>query len=194
MKINRHFILASASPRRKELLENLGLDFQIIPSDFPEITNPDSPQQTAIYNATGKAKDIAQQHPESLVLGVDTVVAYQHHILGKPQDREDAYRILKLLSNTTHQVISAIHLIDGQTGKEITKTSTTEVTIDPLTEEQIQAYLNSGEGVDKAAGYAIQGLGALFISEIAGDYFNVVGLPIHTLHQSFQELGLEILL
>ena len=186
MKINRKFILASQSPRRKELLEMIGLDFTIDPSDFDEHDNTGSPQSTAIHNAEGKAKEVAQRHPDALILGVDTVVYCRDRILGKPKDEADARRILNLLSGSTHEVISALCLIDSKTGATETATSTTEVTIDQLTPQQIEDYIACGEGADKAAGYAIQGLGALFVREIKGDYFNVVGLPLYSLNKMLE--------
>lgn len=191
MKINRQFILASQSPRRRELLEMLGVEFMVDPSDFVELEALQSPEQTAIHNAEGKAGQVAKKHPDAIILGVDTVVYCRDQILGKPKDDRDAERILKLLSGSTHQVISALTLIDTKSQQKLTQTQSTSVTMDKLSPEQISFYLSSGEGKDKAAGYAIQGLGSLFITEIHGDYFNVVGLPIRLLYTMLQELGIK---
>ena len=192
--MDKQIILASQSPRRKELLEDIGLHFIICPSDFEEITEGLEAKEMALHNAIGKAQSVAKHNRNSIVIGVDTVVAFQEHILGKPKDEEDAKRILRLLSNTTHKVISAICVIDTDSKKMITSTETTLVTMDRLEEDDIDAYIKHGEGKDKAAGYAIQGIGSLFITRIEGDYFNVVGLPIYRLRKILKEFGLKKLI
>lgn len=194
LKIPRQIVLASKSPRRKELLEGIGLKFLIHPSDFEERDTHITPEELALHNAMGKAQDVARHYKDALVIGVDTVVAFNDHFLGKPKDREDAKRILRILSNTTHKVISAICIIDTNTRKNVSAIETTFVTIDRLEESEIEAYVNSGEGVDKAGGYAIQGLGALFCRKIEGDYFNVVGLPIYRLRKLLKEFGIKRIL
>ena len=189
----KRIILASQSPRRKELLEGIGLDFEIHHSKFEELESHESPEELAIYNAVGKAQSLQRSYKNALIIGVDTVVAYKEHILGKPKDKEDARRILRLLSKTTHKVISAICILDTKNEKILTETVTTLVTMDRLDEKDIEDYINSGEGEDKAAGYAIQGLGSLFISKIEGDYFNVVGLPINKLRKMLKKFGVKSL-
>lgn len=188
----KQLVLASASPRRKELLENLQLDFLIHPSEFEEKDTHLTPEELALHNAIGKAQKVAKYYKDAIIIGVDTVVAFENHFLGKPKDKEDAARILRLLSNTTHKVITAICLFDTKADKNLTATETTLVTMDRLEEADIQAYIESGEGEDKAAGYAIQGLGSLFIKKIEGDYFNVVGLPVYRLRKMLQKLGIKI--
>lgn len=194
MQLPRQLILASQSPRRQELLKSLNLDFIIHPSNFKEKDVHLTLEQLAIHNAIGKAQDVAKYYRDALIIGVDTVVAFQDHQIGKPKDEEDAKRILRLLSNTTHKVISAICIIDSKTGKNISGLETTLVTMDRLEESDINAYIQSGEGQDKAAGYAIQGLGSLFIKRIAGDYFNVVGMPIFLFRKLLKEFGIKSLL
>lgn len=194
LKIPRQIILASKSPRRKELLEGVGLKFLVHPSDFEEKDTHITPEELALHNAMGKAQDVARHYKDALVIGVDTVVAFNDHFLGKPKDSEDAKRILRILSNTTHKVISAICIIDTNTKKNVSAIETTFVTIDRLEESDIEAYVNSGEGADKAGGYAIQGLGALFCRKIEGDYFNVVGLPIYRLRKLLKEFGIKRIL
>lgn len=159
--------------------------------DFEEIKEESdlAPEAIAMHNAEGKALEIAKKHPNSLILGVDTIGAYQHHILGKPKDLEDARRILKILNGTTHEVVSGICLIDTENNRKITKAEKTLVTFTKMSPQEIDAYLGSGESMDKAAAFAIQGLGSLFIEKIDGDYFNVVGLPIFRLYQMLKELG-----
>lgn len=187
---NKQIVLASASPRRKELLESIGLDFLVHESNFVERETHLTPEELAAHNAIGKAQDVAHHYKNALIIGVDTIVAFKNHFLGKPKDIEDAKRILHLLSGTTHKVITAICIIDTKTKKNISAVETTHVTIDRLEESDIEAYINSREGRDKAAGYAIQGLGALFIKKIDGDYFNVVGLPIYRLGKMLKEFDI----
>lgn len=194
MKIARQLVLASASPRRQELLKSLGLEFLIHPSNFIEKETHITPEELALHNAIGKAQDVMRHYKDALIVGVDTVVAFRDHFLGKPKNKEDAKRILRILSNTTHKVISAICIIDTKNGKNVSGIETTLITIDRLEESDIEAYVNSGEGVDKAGGYAIQGLGALFCKKIEGDYFNVVGLPIYRLRKLLKEFGIKKLL
>jgi len=192
--MDKQIILASKSPRRKELLEDIGLNFIVCPSDFEEKEKDLPAEEIALHNAIGKAQDVARHNRNSIVIGVDTVIAFQEHILGKPKDEEDAKRILRLLSNTTHKVISAICVIDTDSKKMITSTETTFVTMDRLEEDDIEAYIKHGEGKDKAAGYAIQGVGSLFIKKIEGDYFNVVGLPIYRLRKILKDFGIKKLI
>lgn len=182
-------VLASNSPRRKELLESIGLDFIVHPSKFEEKDTHLSPQELALHNAIGKAQNVARHYKEALIIGVDTVVAFENHFLGKPKDKEDHKRILRILSNTTHKVVTAICIINTKNGKNISATEETLVTMDRLDENDIEDYVNSGEGDDKAAGYAIQGLGSLFVKRIEGDYFNVVGLPVYRLRKLLKEFG-----
>ena len=183
MTTQKQLVLASKSPRRKELLEQIGLQFIIHPSDFEEKDEHLSAEELAMHNAMGKAQQLARKYKNALIIGVDTVVSFQHHQINKPKDEEDAKRILRLLSNTTHQVISAICIIDTDNGKNISGLEVTNVTMDRLDEKDIAAYIASGEGEDKAGAYAIQGLGALYVKKIEGDYFNVVGLPIFLLRR-----------
>jgi len=191
MKTQKQIILASKSPRRKQLLEEIKMEFEVHASDFEEKNEGQSPEDLVIHNAIGKAQDVVRHYRNALVIGVDTLVVFQDHIIGKPTDREDAKRILRLLSNTTHRVISGMCVMDSDSKKTISTIEETLVTVDRLDEDDIENYVNSGEGVDKAAGYAIQGIGSLFVKKIEGDYFNVVGLPIYRLRQVLKEFGIK---
>lgn len=191
MKTEKQIVLASKSPRRKQLLEEIKLEFEVHPSEFEEKEKGLLPEDLAIHNAIGKAQDISRHYRNALIIGVDTVVAFQNHIIGKPKDIEDAKRILRLLSNTTHRVISGICVMDTDNKKNISAIEETFVTMDRLDEADIENYVNSGEGEDKAAGYAIQGIGSLFVKKIEGDYFNVVGLPIFRLRMILKEFGIK---
>lgn len=191
MKQKKQIILASKSPRRKQLLEEIGLEFEVYPSDFEEKNEGLLLEELVAHNAIGKAQDVARHYRNALIIGVDTLVAFQNHTIGKPKDKEDAKRILRLLSNTTHKVISGICVMDTDSKKTISAIETTFVTIDRLDEEDIENYVNCGEGGDKAAGYAIQGRGSLFVKKIEGDYYNVVGLPIYRLRNILKEFGIK---
>ena len=139
------------------------------------------PGKIALHNACGKARDVARKFKNALVIGVDTIGSLRGEVFGKPRNEADAKRILRKLSGTTHDVISAICIIDTKTGKEMTAVEKTKVTFVKMSKDEINRYVSSGEQMDKAAAFAIQGLGAFFIKKINGDYFNVVGLPIFKL-------------
>lgn len=186
-------ILASKSPRRSDLLASIGIDFQVEPAiNFIEIDSNALPaHEVVLLNAVGKAEEIAALHPNELVLGVDTVGAFQDQVLEKPKDEEDAFRMLKMLQGETHEVLTGICLIRGD--KKITHIESTQITFLPLNDEEILAYIATGEPMDKAASYAAQGRGALFIERINGDYFNVVGLPLYRLNLLLKKFDIKLL-
>lgn len=188
----KQIVLASASPRRKELLESIGLDFLVHSSDFTEKDTHLSAEDLAMHNAIGKAQQVGRHYKNALVIGADTIGVVGDHFLGKPQDHADHVRLIRLLSGTTHRVLTAICILDTNTHKCLTATETTLITMDRLEESEIEAYIASGEGADKAAGYAIQGLGSLFVKRIDGDYFNVVGLPLYRLRKMLKKLGFKL--
>lgn len=191
-QMKKQLVLASQSPRRKELLQQIHLDFLVHPGNFEEKDTHLSPEELALHNAIGKAQQVARHYKNALIIGVDTVVAHNDRVFGKPKDLEDAKEILRYLSNTTHKVISAVCIFDTDNDKHLSSIETTLVSMDRLEESDIEAYVNSGEGVDKAAGYAIQGLGSLFIKKIDGDYFNVVGLPIYRLRKMLKSFKIKL--
>jgi len=173
------FILASASPRRFELLNNIGLSFKVIISDVEEdeIT-PDNILDGLIRNARKKGEAVANLRPYSLIISADTIVVLDRHIMGKPVDDRDAQRMLKKLSGRTHQVITAFGLISRKHDKSYFETEITKVKFRPLNPDEITAYVMTGEPMDKAGAYAIQGKGSILIDSIDGCYFNVVGFPV----------------
>ena len=178
-------ILASSSPRRREILSNINVDFEICtPPDSAEVSIDEkkscSPSEFAVLNAEKKAEAVAKicGQKDAVVLGADTVVVLDDVILGKPIDADDAKRMLNLLSDRTHFVISGICVINLKTGKKLSSYEKTEVAFKKLSEEEIDSYIKSAEPFGKAGAYAIQGLASLFIPYINGCYFNVVGLPI----------------
>ena len=173
----KHIILASASPRRKEILELADLEFDVMPSDAQEITTKTAPNEVVMELASIKAKDIYKKsEKQSMIVGADTVVAYQGQILGKPTDEADAKRMLTMLSGQTHEVYTGVCVIED--GKTKTFYEETKVTFYEISEDEIERYIETGEPMDKAGSYGIQGKAAVFIKGIEGDYYNVVGFPI----------------
>ncbi|KUO69155.1 MAG: hypothetical protein APF77_23505 [Clostridia bacterium BRH_c25] len=186
-------ILASNSPRRKELLSQIGVAFEVMPSEFEEQMIELPPPELAEYFAYMKAKDVAASiHTEALVIGSDTVVCLDE-IMGKPEDREDAFNMLRKLSGKAHMVISGLSIINTATGESLTGHESTMVKIKELSSAEITAYVNTGEPVDKAGAYAIQGMASLFVEKIEGDYFNVVGLPLFRLGKMLEHFGVKLI-
>lgn len=184
-------ILASASPRRRALLQQAGVDCLIVPSAVSEELRPgESPEHYALRVAWDKAHEVSRRHPGAWVLAADTIVELDGQVLGKPHDAADARRMLLLLSGRTHQVKTAFVLLadDGRLFTSQVVTST--VTFKPLSEAEIQAYIASGEPFDKAGAYAIQGQGAAFIARTEGSYTNVVGLPMDEVGHALRAAGL----
>ncbi|MCL5006518.1 MAG: Maf family protein [Acidobacteria bacterium] len=173
-------ILASSSPRRRELLERAGFEFEVRPSEVEEVPFPDeNAEEFARRIARDKALRVAQSaDPGALVLGADTVVVRNGEILGKPTDPADAERMLRMLSGYTHRVLTGICLVRAPSTIEAWTHETTFVTFRELAPEEIKSYVASGEPFDKAGGYAIQGLASRYVTRIEGCYFNVVGLPV----------------
>lgn len=177
-----NIILASASPRRKKILENTNTKFEIIKSEIDEvILDNELPSQVVMRLAFEKSIDIALKHPDSLVIGADTVVVLNNNILGKPKDSSDAFNMIKQLSGKTHQVITGISLINLNANQKIIDYVVSNVKFKNLSEEDIKDYIQTNESLDKAGAYGIQGFGAMLVEEIQGDYFNIVGLPISRL-------------
>lgn len=180
-------ILASASPRRAELLRQLNLDFQILPSDAPEIFDDQlSPLELCQLNAHRKARAIAKKHPDALVLGADTLVFLGSEIMGKPATLGEARRMLGQLQGRTHQVVTGISLMHLREYRERIFAVSTDVTFHPLTAKQINDYLSRTDPLDKAGAYAIQEHGDTIVSGISGSFSNVMGLPIEELQKEIQ--------
>lgn len=179
------FILASQSPRRKEILEMLGVDFTIIPAKNEAEIPSNMPIKYGVTQvAYLKAREVFHLHPESTVLGADTVVVIGNEILGKPKDKQEAYSMLKKLSGKTHQVMTGVALI--KKGKTVMFSEQARVTFASLTDEEINDYIETGEPFDKAGSYAVQGKSAKFVKKIDGDYYAVVGLPCQKLYQALK--------
>ena len=173
----RKFILASASPRRKEILENAGVTFDIIVSDADEnITEDLTPSATVEELAKRKALAVWEENKDAVVFGCDTVVAVDGKILGKPKDDEEAFTMIKMLSGKVHTVSTGVCICAEE--KISVFSNTTQVEFYPLSDETIRSYVATGESRDKAGAYGIQGFGSVLIKEIKGDYFSVMGLPV----------------
>ena len=184
-------ILASGSPRRRQLLEQIGLTFVVRSSDVDESVSPGlTPAQVVESLSARKGEAVAAEAaPGDLVLSADTVVALDGAILGKPRDRAEAEAMLTALSGRTHQVYTGVTLL--QDGRRLTGHEVTAVTFRPLSPEEIAAYVSTGEPMDKAGAYGIQGLGALLVERLEGDYFNVMGLPLCRLGQMLSRFGVH---
>lgn len=185
-------VLASASPRRQELLRQVGVTFRVVPSRVDEqVSVPMTPGELVRYLALAKARDVAQREQGALVLGSDTIVVVDEQVLGKPRDRAEAIAMLQSLSGRSHQVMTGIALVQGD--RELVDHEVTTVQFRALEQGEIERYVDTGEPMDKAGAYGIQGRAAAMISAIAGDYFTVVGLPLSRTVQMLAQFGVRVL-
>ena len=190
----QRIILASASPRRRELMTQIGLPFEVQVSEIDEsLVEGTDPAGCVCELARKKAMAIAGQAGDGIVIGADTIVVAGGRILGKPVDADDAVEMLKLLSAMEHLVLTGVALIDAATRQTLVRHETTKVVFKRLTAQEINGYIASGEPFDKAGAYGIQGLGAVLVREIHGCYFNVVGLPVAMLADMLRTFGVEVL-
>ena len=181
-------ILASGSPRRKELLETAGLDFKVIVADVDErIPDGATPQEAVKALALQKAQAVAKDYEKSIVIGADTVVVCDGEILGKPKNEDDAFNMLRSLSGRTHSVCTGVALINDTEIRNFCEV--TEVEFYNLSDDEIKAYIKTGEPMDKAGAYGIQGKGCVLVKQIVGDYFNVVGLPVSKVYRELSDLN-----
>ena len=187
----KKIILASGSPRRKELLENLGIKFEILPDNTPEpVLENISPQDAVMTLAKFKGDNVVSvigKSEDCIIISADTVVAVDDRILGKPRTKEDAFEMLSSLSGRCHSVYTGVYLRENPGGKSVNFYEKTEVFFKNLDIKEIKDYINTGEPMDKAGAYGIQTLGAAFVEKICGDYFNVVGLPLCSLAKALKE-------
>jgi septum formation protein len=186
-------ILASTSPRRHGLAQQMGLDFEVAPSDYEEDMSLNlSAKDLAMTLAYGKAMDVARGRKEGIVLGIDTFISYKGEKLGKPHTKEKAFKLLKKFSGKKLQVYSGVALINCKTKKEIRDYEISEVEFRKMSDEEINNYLKTGEPLDKAGAFAIQGLGSIFIKKVNGCYANIVGFPIANIYKNLSKLGVNI--
>lgn len=183
------WILASASPRRRELLQQAGIAFDVIPAKGEEHTTKEKPHEVVMELALLKAREVADtiEDPDAVILGADTVVAAGGRILGKPKDRADAVSMLTMLAGKTHSVFTGVAIVRKDDGRVLNFFEETKVTMYPMSREEIEAYVDTGEPMDKAGAYGIQGKCAIHIAKIQGDYNNVVGLPIAGIYQRMKK-------
>ena len=185
----KNIILASNSPRRRELLKNIGLRFEVVPDNTPEPKDESmQPFELVMFLAKFKGDNVASSvTDDSLIISADTVVAINGEILGKPHSRDEAFEMLSKLSGNTHCVYTGVYVLDKSTGKSVNFYEKTEVSFKSLDIDEINDYINTEEPMDKAGAYGIQNIGSIFIEGINGDYFNVVGLPVCSLCKLLKE-------
>jgi MAF protein len=190
MKTFKPIVLASSSPRRRELLKKAGLKFKVAKSKFNEFIDPKlNPYELVEKLSLEKAKAVYDKHKESIVIAADTLVACDGKILGKPKDENDARKMLKFLSGKTHTLITGFTVIEGETKTTTTKSEETRIGMRKISEAEIDSYIKTKEPFDKAGAYAIQGIAKKFITKIEGDLSNAVGLPVNSILRELKKLG-----
>ena len=188
----KKIILASGSPRRKELLDKTGILFEVIPNVYEEDMSMNlSPIELAIFLSKGKAEDVANKNPNAIVIGADTFVVLGDQILGKPHTKDKAKETLSMLRGKQHSVITGFTIIEKSLNKSISKAVETKVYFKNLTNEEIEDYVNTGEPLDKGGSYAIQGIGKKLVEKIEGDYSNIVGLPVNDVLKALKEFDIN---
>jgi len=190
----KKIILASTSPRRKEILSKLKLPFEVEDSNYEEdMTLEMLPEKLAEFLSRGKAEAVAIKNKNSIIIAADTFVVFENKLLGKPKNREHAKEMLEMLSGKENQVITGVTIIDTDTGKISSFHSITKVYFDEISSEIIDAYVNTGEPLDKAGAYAMQEIGALLIDRIEGDFFNAMGLPLKRLVKELKDFDISVI-
>ena len=186
-----HLILASGSPRRRELLTLMGIDFTVCPVDVDEHLRG-HPADVVMALAEKKAEAAAALYPDETVLAADTLVSRGQETLGKPADEADAHRMLMLLSGEMNTVYSGVCVIDGKTGRKLTRCDSTDVYFTEIDEEAAWRYIRSGEPMDKAGAYGVQGMGGMFVRSVSGSPSNVIGLPMHLVREMLRSIGWKL--
>lgn len=186
----KNLILASNSPRRRDLLDQVQIHYTVDPSNSDEVIDHTlTPENLVIELARGKALDVAKRHHHSIVLAADTMVICDECFLGKPKDADEAENMLKMLSGKTHRVVTGVVLLDTETHRRLEAAETTNVTFGVLSSEEIRWYVESGEAFGKAGAYAIQGLAARFVERVEGCYNNIIGLPVYRVLNMLKEIN-----
>lgn len=194
MKFKKRIILASSSPRRYNLLNQVGIDFDVIPSSVEEIIDPQkTPEENVVYLSELKALDVSKNIENAFIVGADTIVVLNGKILGKPKDKQDAYEMLKFLSNKEHKVYTGFTILDKPSNKKISDYELTIVKFRELEDEEIWSYIDTNSPIDKAGAYGIQDdYGALFVEKINGCFYNVVGFPLTKFYLTLKKFQKEI--
>ena len=190
----RTIILASASPRRKELLRLAGLKFTTVVSDYEEDLGLNlAPRDLARRLSFEKARAVSHKYRNAIIIAADTFIVFGRKLLGKPHSEREALRMLTMLNGRAHSVITGYTVLDSETGRKFCRSVETKVWFRKMTMEELSAYAGTGEPLDKAGAYAIQGLGSLIVKKIEGDYFNVIGLPLASLSETLKNFGISLL-
>jgi len=190
----RKIILVSASPRRKDILRITGLNFTVCTSDYEEdLTLSLKPRELARFLSRKKAEAVAHKYKNAITIAADTFIVFKNRLLGKPHTGKEAEKMLRMLNGKAHSVITGFTIMDTGSNKILSRSVETKVYFKKLGREEISAYVRSKEPLDKAGAYAIQGLGAVFIDKIDGDFFNVMGLPLSALTESLKKFGVYVL-
>ena len=190
---NRKIILASKSPRRKELLEQIGLRFKIRESEYQEdMKAKDDPYELVKFLALQKTKDVARHYDDAIIIGADAFIIYEDHFIGKPKNESEAKEMLKNFSGKEHSVVSGFAVIDTKNNITVNDYGEAKVKFKKLNDQEIEDYIVTGEPIDKAGGYAIQGKAGGFIESINGDYYSIIGLPLNKVYCALRKMGLDI--
>jgi len=190
----RKIVLASSSPRRKEILSKTGLKFVVDPGDYEEdMTMKLRPIELAKTLSRGKAESVARRHKDAIIIGADTFITYKNEVMGKPHTPVRAIGMLRRLSGKVHSVITGFTIIDTRTGKSISRAIESKVKLRRMTQREIIAYVKTGEPLERGGGYAAQELGSVFIEKIDGDFFSVMGLPVYELVKELKRFGVDVI-
>jgi len=190
----KKIILASASPRRREILSLTGLKFRVAPGDYEEdMDSGQEPHKLARSLSLEKARSVAGKHRNALIIAADTFIVFRGRLLGKPHTAAEARRMLKMLNGREHSVLTGFTIMDTESGQKLSRSVETRVWFRKLGMKELEAYIKSKEPLDKAGAYAIQGLGAAIVKKIEGDFFNVVGLPLSELVEGLKKFGVFVL-
>jgi septum formation protein len=190
--MKRKIILASTSPRRKDLMTEAGIPFEAVAPDYEEdMTLSMVPKELVKHLALGKAQSIRDRYPDAVIISGDTFIVHGDQVLGKPHTPERARQTLTMLSGTVHQIITGLAVLDTKNGREVTRVVEADVYFKDLTDEEIEAYIATGEPLDRAGAYAAQGLGGELIEKTEGDWASIKGLPIDAVKEILAELGVE---
>jgi septum formation protein len=194
MSESRTIVLASASPRRKELLLLTGLRFTVDASDYEEdLELKLAPHDLARHLSLEKASAVSHKYHNAIIIAADTFIVFRKGLLGKPHTEREAVRMLAMLNGKAHAVITGYTVLDTETGRKISRSVETKVWFRKMAIEELRAYARTGEPLDKAGAYAIQGLGSLIVKKIEGDYFNVIGLPLASLAETLKKFDISVL-
>ncbi len=191
---NRKIILAAKSPRRKELLEQIGLRFEVRESEYQEdMKAKDDPYKLVKFLALQKTKDVARHYDNAIIIGADTFIIYKNNFIGKPKNKAEAKNILKNFSGNEHSVITGFAIIDTKNNITVNNFGQAKVKFKKLSDQEIKDYIATEEPLDKAGGYAIQGKAGGFIESINGDYYSIIGLPLNKVYCELKKMGISVL-